>query len=359
MKPSKRPRHSIAIVGLVLASIANTAYATLIQNTELSRDEFAGVARALNQETWTEHYLNRYQTRNQVNPGIVAALADAQKEWLEHSKSSSTSNQWPMHLKLWRQANELDADGHQRTLIAKMFDRLTGGQTHLAPDQQNQWRLRSRTLNPLREKSSDPTDMGQMKDATADLRRWLLTWDAILIDGMAYRQSSLPQGVRLTPTEHRLIFVSNSLRTVAVTISVEQFQSYAPPQVPLLSGRCRSGQLVQLDPSLFESDPVLREAYENRTLRAVGSGLCQMSISPVRSDRIGTASEKDETDIRAFGLERGTDGIYMPSNEPDSIKSRSNLWIGVAVGILAAGAYAFWRQQQQQDPAPAVHHQGF
>jgi len=357
---NKRPRYSIVIVGIVLANIANTAHAALIQNVELSKDEFAGVARALNQETWTEYYLNRYQTRNQTDSAIISALADAQREWLDNSSSSPNSqSQWPMHLKLWQQANDLDADTQQRGLIAKMFNRLTGEQTHLPPDQRNRWRLRSRTLNPLLETNSATIDAGQMKDVTADIRRWLKVWDAILIDGTAFRQSSLPQDMRLLPTEHRVIFVSNSLRTVATTIPVEQFQIYAPPQIPLLADRCRNGKTTQLSSALLESDPVLREAYEGQTLRAVGSGLCQMLISPVRSDNGGTTSEKDETDIRAFGLERGADGLYMPSKEPDRIQGRSNLWIGIAVGALAAGAYAFWRQQQQQDPAPTVHHQGF
>lgn len=361
MKLNKRPRYSIVIVGIVLASIANTTQAALIQNIELSKDEFAGVARALNQETWTEYYLNRYQNRNQVDPAIVSALADAQKEWLDYSSSSSPNgqSQWPMHLKLWRQANELDADTHQRELISKMFDRLTGEQTHLTPEQKIQWRLRSSTLNPLLGSSSNPPNSSEMKDVTADIRRWLITWDAVLLDGSAFRQSSLPNRIRLLPTEHRIIFVSNSLRTVATTIPVEQFQSYLPPQIPLLEEHCRNGKTTQLSSALLENDPTLREAYESQTLRAVGSGLCQMSIIPSRSDRAGTVSDKDETDIRAFGLERGTDGLYMPSKEPDRIHGRSNLWIGIAVGVLAVGAYAFWRQQQEQQPAPTVHHQGF
>lgn len=361
MKQNEWRKNVIVIVGLLLASIANTAQAALIQSTELQKDEFAGVARALNQETWTEYYISRYQTREQTNPAILRAFTNAQKEWLDFSNNKATGQQskWPMHQELWRQANELDADNRQRALAAKMFDRLTTEQTHLSSDQQSQWRQRSQTLNPLLETGSNSTNMDQMKDVTADIRRWLLTWDAILIDGTAFRQSALPQGVRLPPTEHRVIFVSNSLKTVATTILVEKFQTYEPPQVPLLSGRCRNGQIAQLDSALLESDPTLREAYESQTLRAVGSGLCQMSIRPVHSDRTATTSEKEEADIRAFGLERGADGIYMPSKEPDRIQGRSNLWIGIAVGVLAAGAYAFWRQQQQQDPAPAVHHQGF
>lgn len=362
MKQNERYRNAtIVIVGLLLASVANTAQAALIQSTELQKDEFAGVARALNQETWTEYYIARYQTREQAHPTILAAFTNAQKEWIDFASNNTTGRQskWPMHQELWRLANELDADNRQRALAAKMFDRLTSEQTHLSPDQQNQWRLRSHTLNPLLETSSNPTNTDQLKDVTADIRRWLLTWDAILIDGTAFRQSALPQGVRLSPTEHRVIFVSNSLKTVATTIPVEKFQTYEPPQAPLLSGRCRNGQIAQLDSALLESDPALREAYESQTLRAVGSALCQMSIRPVHPDRTATPSEKEEVDIRAFGLERGADGIYIPSKEPERIQGRSNLWIGIAVGVLAAGAYAFWRQQQQQDPARAVHHQGF
>lgn len=375
---------SLLYVILSLIFDVTAAQSAVLQHSELSRNEFVAMARALNQETWTEYYLKRYESRDQLDSDLVAAIADAQKEWLSMSAKKTDAAQlnqmqqsnrpelqwlapqWPKHVALWRLALDHDADRAQRKLVSRMLDRIAAWPSTVGVDQNTSWRQRSRTLNPDAESDAlsdsaakqDAVVPNQYSDFSASLRRWLNTWDAVIVDGSVFRRDSALGPLRLLPTEHRLIFVSNRFQTVSKTLAAEQLQVFAPPEVPMFSSSCVNSQVAQLEPATMGADAVLQEAYNNQLLKITGTGLCLMDLGAPNIAKSNTRSESEVADLRAFGLERGADGHFALPKEPSSVQGHKGIWTGIAIGFLAAGAYAIWKHQQRE-PAPAVHHQGF
>lgn len=350
-------------------TLAPNASALLIQSADVSKIEFEGVAKALQEKTWVESWREKRVMSFEETQSFHRLLADTQREWISQEQSSIGSRDWPRAQALFDFVTSRYVENSNRSDVAFAFFRIAKRMAESAKlaDGAALWLGRAISIEPgLRGKAeqlgkTNGVSVPYVQIDKSTVQKWLTDWDEVWIDGT---QITEPSEIRMTEDQHWAEFVSNRYRTVQSSINAIELKSDEITKEPWVRNECKNGLSANLDEGDLKansSQSVFLSFYRDKKITLVGPAMCLMALGPMESQKPMRASgtltgslSSDGELIRKFGATTSND----PLTAPREVLSSRTLWIGAGVAVLAVGLYAAFRAQNQNSVTPA-HSEGF